>query len=50
MDVITPAMKELYDVIDTLTPEQRIKKASRHLDDALHLRRVRHDVDSKIIM
>ena len=49
MDIITPAMQELYDVIEGLTPEQRIKKASRHLDDALHLRRVRHDVDRKII-
>ncbi len=39
-------MKILCDVIKNMSFEQRIKKAARHMDDALNMRPVRNDLDS----
>ncbi len=39
-------MQQLYDVMNKLDREKRYKKASRHLLDAIHLRPVRHDIES----
>jgi len=43
----TPLVHELNILLANMTEEERFKKAARHLDDALHLRAVRHDIDSK---
>jgi len=48
-EITTPAMRELYEIISNYNEEQRYKKASRHLQDALYLRSLRHDYDSKVI-
>ncbi len=42
----TPLVHELNILLANMTTEQRLKKAARHLDDALKLRSVRHDIDS----
>jgi len=42
----TPLVHELNILLANMTTEQRLKKAARHLDDALRLRSVRHDIDS----
>jgi hypothetical protein len=49
VEVNTPAMQQLYDVMVKLDREKRFKKASRHLLDAMNLRPVRHDLDSTVI-
>jgi hypothetical protein len=49
VEINTPAMQELYGLIANFTKEQRYKKAARHLQDALYLRPVRHDIDSMIL-
>ena len=46
---LTDEMKELHYVIHQLTPEKRIAKAVRHFRDALYLRKVRNDLDGKIL-
>jgi hypothetical protein len=41
-------MNELYFLLQKFNKDQRYMKASRHLKDAMYLRGIRNDVDSKI--
>ncbi|EGR29721.1 hypothetical protein IMG5_149890 [Ichthyophthirius multifiliis] len=41
-------MKSLFIILSELNSKQRIQKAVRHLNDAILLRAVRHDIDSPI--
>lgn len=42
----TPLVHELNIILANMSPKQRLEKAARHLNDALYLRTVRHDIDS----
>lgn len=45
-----PGERLLYTILTTFNSEKRYKKAARHLKDAMYLRSIRHDVDSKCIV
>jgi hypothetical protein len=38
-------MQKLIGIIEDYDEEQRCKKAARHLEDAMYLRPIRHDID-----
>ena len=46
-EIETPWMAELYSLLSKYTFEQRKVKAARHFKDALHIRKTRHDIESK---
>ncbi len=41
-------MKNLFITLSELDNKKKIQKAVRHLHDAILLRAVRHDIDSKL--
>jgi hypothetical protein len=40
-------MKKLISMIEDYEEEPRFKKAARHLEDAMFLRPIRHDIDGR---
>lgn len=42
----TPLVIELNILLANMSLQERLEKAARHLNDALYLRTVRHDIDS----